>query len=87
MSDATSDAISEQVEPVEPENTKPRQITTYIPGSELQLKGGDYFKHQGRLWRVTQVMALGLMGQWVSDEEYDRRKRPAIKQINLTTAD
>jgi hypothetical protein len=73
-----------QIEQIE--NTKPRQITQYIPGSELNLKGGDYFKHEGRLWRVTQVMSLGLMGQWVSDEEYERRKRPEIKELILAKA-
>lgn len=72
-------------EPIE--NTKPRQITTYISGSDFPLSNGDYFYYQGRLWRVTQVMALGLMGQWVSDEEYDRKKRPPIKQLNLPASD
>lgn len=68
------------------ENTKPRQITQYIPGSDLKLKDGDYFKHEDRVWRVTQVMSLGLMGQWVSDEEYERRKRPEIKELILAQA-
>ena len=68
------------------ENTKPRQVTQYIPGSDLNLKIGDYFLHEDRLWRVTQVMSLGLMGQWVSDEEYERRKRPEIKELILAQA-
>ena len=67
-------------------NTKPRQITQYIPGCELNSTGGYYFKHVDRLWRVTQVMSLGLMGQWVSDEEYERRKRPEIKELILAKA-
>ncbi len=79
MSDQ-AETMSEQIE-----NTKPRQITTYIPGSEFPLSNGDYFRHEGRLWRVTQIMALGLMGQWVSDEEYDRKKRPPIKSLNHET--
>jgi hypothetical protein len=73
--------MNEQLEPTE--NTKPRHSTTYVPGSELQVRGGDYFMHQGRLWRVTQVMTRGLMGQWVSDEEFARKQRPAIKRLHL----